>query len=94
MITLWLLGAVDPALPAVGGFGLIVTTLAGYMLKQMSQNSRGTWSIMRETKRELHYANWRIRSLEYELARERGTSLHMMDPGPYQPPTKEEEARW
>jgi hypothetical protein len=88
------LAAVDPALPALGGFGAIIIALSRYMLKQMQQNSRGTWTIVRETKKENHILQWRVRSLEYELAKERGTSLHMLDPGPYRPPTPEEEAKW
>lgn len=89
-----IISQLDPALFGIGGFGLLVSTLAGYMLRQMSQNSRGTWSIMRQTRRDSHYKDWRIAQLEYQLAVKNGTQAGMVDPGPYKPPTAEEEAQW
>lgn len=89
---LW--AAIDPALFGVGGFTVLVTTLAGYMLKQMTRNEQGTWSIIRELRRDNHRKDWRIAQLEYQNAQLRGQSFQMVDPGPYRAPSKEEEASW
>ena len=60
---------------AIGGAVSILLLLAGYFLRSYSQNSAGTWKIVRERERDNERLRWEVRYWQWRAGV--GT-----DPGP------------
>lgn len=82
-------GALIPTAGGTAGVGFLIILL----VRELNKSSSGAWTIVREKNRTIHLQDWKIRSLEYRLAKCQAVDPGN-DPGPYEPPTEEELKTW